>query len=484
MFVDKAGTTVAVLDDNDFYPWGGVVPGVGKTTSNNTIKFIGQYRDSESQLDYFGARYYSNAIGRFMSPDWAAAPITVPYAKFGDPQSLNLYSYVENGPVNRIDADGHEGIFRGWDGLRAGRDLSSAPGISEVTEVEVIPDGLQQHPDTGNANPGQQQQQSNVPESARVNRLTVRQIAGIVYNENRDVAPGDSSAEQLQAAKTAQAHAIINADVTWGRQRTLHAQTAPWRVPHAARNSVQFRQALAAARAAYREYRSGVDPTGGRTFYNNRFEGQNLNAPRANGNPRNPQSQTPFHTYGPFTVGGGQVWTVIYNDWGQNMKVKLIFLFLTALITINADHTQELTRPQMTDMLKCALNGGGGWVNPNLYADGNVKFNYKLLPSEDMDAQKLYVAFWNSDKTEGTLLIFNFDPSVQPNTLTLVNEGNIVTYKGRLDIWDLLGGMGVYRPTKALLYKLQMAPLIVVPAEQDIPSANVCRTPSSVDTNK
>lgn len=42
-----------------------------------------------------------------MSPDWAAKPVTVPYAKFGDPQSLNLYSYTENGPVNRIDSDGH-----------------------------------------------------------------------------------------------------------------------------------------------------------------------------------------------------------------------------------------------------------------------------------------------------------------------------------------------------------------------------------------
>jgi hypothetical protein len=42
-----------------------------------------------------------------MSPDWAAAPTTVPYAKFGDPQSLNLYSYTENGPVNRIDPTGH-----------------------------------------------------------------------------------------------------------------------------------------------------------------------------------------------------------------------------------------------------------------------------------------------------------------------------------------------------------------------------------------
>jgi hypothetical protein len=46
-----------------------------------------------------------------MIPDWAAKPTTVPYAKFGDPQTLNLYSYVENGPLNRIDPDGHEGYF-------------------------------------------------------------------------------------------------------------------------------------------------------------------------------------------------------------------------------------------------------------------------------------------------------------------------------------------------------------------------------------
>jgi hypothetical protein len=42
-----------------------------------------------------------------MTPDWAAKPVTVPYASFGDPQTLNLYTYVENGPVNRVDADGH-----------------------------------------------------------------------------------------------------------------------------------------------------------------------------------------------------------------------------------------------------------------------------------------------------------------------------------------------------------------------------------------
>jgi hypothetical protein len=46
-------------------------------------------------------------MGRFMVPDWAAKPTTVPYANFGDPQSLNLYAYVGNRPVTRFDVNGH-----------------------------------------------------------------------------------------------------------------------------------------------------------------------------------------------------------------------------------------------------------------------------------------------------------------------------------------------------------------------------------------
>jgi RHS repeat-associated protein len=67
----------------------------------------GKERDPESGLDDFGARYYASNLGRFMSPDWAAKPVTVPYASFGDPQTLNLYAYVENAPLNQVDADGH-----------------------------------------------------------------------------------------------------------------------------------------------------------------------------------------------------------------------------------------------------------------------------------------------------------------------------------------------------------------------------------------
>jgi hypothetical protein len=45
-----------------------------------------------------------------MSPDWSAKEEPVPYAKLDDPQSLNLYAYVLNNPMDRVDPDGHAGL--------------------------------------------------------------------------------------------------------------------------------------------------------------------------------------------------------------------------------------------------------------------------------------------------------------------------------------------------------------------------------------
>lgn len=69
--------------------------------------FTGKERDAESGNDYFMARYYNSAMGRFLSPDWAAKEEPVPYAKLDNPQTLNLYSYVQNNPLSHVDADGH-----------------------------------------------------------------------------------------------------------------------------------------------------------------------------------------------------------------------------------------------------------------------------------------------------------------------------------------------------------------------------------------
>jgi RHS repeat-associated protein len=115
-FSDHLKTTDVVTDaqgniknESDFYPWGGELQLLAN--DSNHYKFTGKERDTETGLDYFGARYYSNGLGRFITPDWAAKATAVPYAEFADPQSLNLYSYVRNVPTTRFDPDGHNYVF-------------------------------------------------------------------------------------------------------------------------------------------------------------------------------------------------------------------------------------------------------------------------------------------------------------------------------------------------------------------------------------
>ncbi len=71
------------------------------------LHFTGKEHDSESGNDYFGARYFASSMAPFLTPDWSAKVEPVPYSKLDDPQSLNLYAYVENEPIVLVDADGH-----------------------------------------------------------------------------------------------------------------------------------------------------------------------------------------------------------------------------------------------------------------------------------------------------------------------------------------------------------------------------------------
>ncbi len=98
--------TGVVCYDADFYPYGGE-RSYTNTCPQNNYKFEGKERDTETGNDNFGARYYSNRFGRWLSADWSSLPVPVPYANLTNPQTLNLYGMVADDPESFADLDGH-----------------------------------------------------------------------------------------------------------------------------------------------------------------------------------------------------------------------------------------------------------------------------------------------------------------------------------------------------------------------------------------
>ena len=106
----------SVLSRHDYLPFGEEIgSGLGNRdqaagytaslTDGPAQKFTGKERDNESGLDYFGARYFSGAGGRFTSVDPENAG-----ADLANPQSWNGYSYVLNRPLNLIDPTGEQWV--------------------------------------------------------------------------------------------------------------------------------------------------------------------------------------------------------------------------------------------------------------------------------------------------------------------------------------------------------------------------------------
>ena len=140
LVADGLGSTRLVLDGSggvrrryDYHPFGeALLAGLnGRSTAlgyesaegaaGPRQRFTGKERDAETGLDFFLARYYSGAQGRFTSPDeWAGGivdpftgqqvvqPGPLPYADITDPQTLNKFVYVRNNPLRYVDPDGHD----------------------------------------------------------------------------------------------------------------------------------------------------------------------------------------------------------------------------------------------------------------------------------------------------------------------------------------------------------------------------------------
>jgi hypothetical protein len=157
------------------------------------------------------------------------------------------------------------------------------------------------------------------------------------------------------------------------------------------------------------------------------------------------------------------------------MRVVLIAIISLALASSKA---QELSATQQTEMLNCAVHGGGsGSVESKLYPDGRLRFTYLLEPSEAKDSRDLYVVFWNAAQTEGALLVFNVSKSPKDqDVFRIVNNGQIWDNHGQPDVSDALGGMYVYRQIKGLLPTLKRRPATIVNVSELPPSSAVCKT--------
>lgn len=110
--VSLPGLSLTGMSPTEIPPAGmsvGMVQG-GRTTAQGygvydgiRQQFTGKERDTETGLDYFGARYYSSTQGRFTSVDPENAG-----ADPSNPQSWNGYAYALNNPLRYQDPDGRE----------------------------------------------------------------------------------------------------------------------------------------------------------------------------------------------------------------------------------------------------------------------------------------------------------------------------------------------------------------------------------------
>lgn len=118
-----------VLGRHDYQPFGEeiddafgrtAIPGYAAADKLRQ-QFSGKERDTETQLDYFGARYYASTYGRFTGVD--PGPFTP-----ADPQNFNRYAYVQNNPLKFIDPNGEELIITGDDAEYVREQLEKATG--------------------------------------------------------------------------------------------------------------------------------------------------------------------------------------------------------------------------------------------------------------------------------------------------------------------------------------------------------------------
>ena len=115
---DHLGNPVAITNENGEVVWKANYEPFGEIFNEEEIEIGNKFGYNTKELNkntnllYYGARYYDPGIGRFTTADTVKGSLSAP-------QSLNRYSYVLNNPLKYIDLKGNEPKIKdkGWEYL-------------------------------------------------------------------------------------------------------------------------------------------------------------------------------------------------------------------------------------------------------------------------------------------------------------------------------------------------------------------------------
>jgi RHS repeat-associated protein len=91
--IDASSGTIAASYQYD--PFGNLIKSEGAYADDNPFRFSTKYHDDETGLVYYGYRYYSSELGRWINRD-----------PMQEPGGINLYIFISNNPLDDFDSVG------------------------------------------------------------------------------------------------------------------------------------------------------------------------------------------------------------------------------------------------------------------------------------------------------------------------------------------------------------------------------------------